>query len=227
MKTDEAFCGSLPQIIRNDAGLYEGDLAHYFRILFNQAQNLEHPYHNFRHMAHVTVMSYFACDHHRDELTGREMRDLLIAALFHDFDHSGMMGNDDLNIARAIRGLDAHLLPDDLPHRDEIVAIIQVTQYPYQVESSELDLLGRIIRDADMSQLFSVAWMQQIIFGLSSEWGKTPLDVLNGQVTFIQNLAFYSGWGQTTFPKSAVDRKIIEIDGLVALLKEKDECVPA
>lgn len=45
--------GSLPEIIRNDAGLYLGDLKYYLRVIFHNSQNLYHPYHNFRHMTHV------------------------------------------------------------------------------------------------------------------------------------------------------------------------------
>ena len=42
--------GSLPEIIRNDHRLYQGNLTAYFQVIFNYGQNLQHPYHNFRHM---------------------------------------------------------------------------------------------------------------------------------------------------------------------------------
>lgn len=42
--------GSIPDIILNREGLYRGDLKHYFKVLFNNAKNLNNPYHNFRHM---------------------------------------------------------------------------------------------------------------------------------------------------------------------------------
>ena len=124
----EPMSGSVPQIIQNTDNLYEGNLAPYFRALFAEAQNVERPYHNFRHMLHVTTMCYFACTYHRGELTGRDMRNILIAAMLHDFDHSGMMGNDDLNILRALRGLDKYLASEDRPHRDTIAAIIRATE---------------------------------------------------------------------------------------------------
>ena len=66
-------------------------------------------------MLHVTWLCHQACEFYASELTNRQKRDLLIAALFHDFDHSGMMGEDDLNIARALRALDKHLSEDDRP----------------------------------------------------------------------------------------------------------------
>jgi len=46
--------GDLPQIIANDEKLYEGDLIYYFQVLFLKANNLYNPYHNFRHMSHVS-----------------------------------------------------------------------------------------------------------------------------------------------------------------------------
>ena len=52
--------GTLPEIIRNDAGLYEGDLKVYFKAVFTNAQNLQKGYHNFRHMFHVVWLCYQA-----------------------------------------------------------------------------------------------------------------------------------------------------------------------
>lgn len=60
--------GDLPEIIGNEENLYEGKLILYFRILFCNSTNLKNPYHNFRHT-----------------------RNLLIAALFHDFDHTAIL----------------------------------------------------------------------------------------------------------------------------------------
>ena len=93
---------AVPQMLRNDMDLYEGDLVYYGQVIFHYAQNLCHPYHNFRHMLHVMWLCHEACKFYRNELSRRQMRDLLIAALFHDFNHSGMLGDDDLNILSEI-----------------------------------------------------------------------------------------------------------------------------
>src|SRR5947209_20057627 len=79
--------GDIPEIIGNEEGLYEGDLTHYFRVLFFKAGNLTNPYHNLRHTLHVLWLCYKACRYYRDGLTPRRMRILLFAALFQDFDH--------------------------------------------------------------------------------------------------------------------------------------------
>lgn len=210
--------GNLPQIIRNADGLYKGDLRHYLSVLFYKAQNVRHPYHNWRHMTHVLVMAYFACEHHKEELTPVKIRNILIAAIFHDFDHSGMLGQDDLNIARALRALDTHLLPEDREHQKEIAWLIEITEYPYKTPSDEIPLRALILRDADMAQVFSLAWMQQVIFGFASEWRKEPIDVLRGQIPFLDNVSFHTNWGQTAYPASAVQQKLQEVTELLELL---------
>jgi hypothetical protein len=64
--------GSLPQIIRNDQDLYEGDLVCYLPAIFNHAVNLNNPYHNFRHMFHVLWLCHDARKFYPDELAKRQ-----------------------------------------------------------------------------------------------------------------------------------------------------------
>lgn len=220
MKTVPVIKGSIPEIIRNDAGLYQGDLTSYFRVAFTQAQNCNCPYHNFRHMFHVLWLCYNACHYYQGELSQREMRSLLVAALFHDFNHSGMMGDDDLNIARSIRALKKFVVAEDSEHLEGIVAIIEATQYPYTVPSEELPLCSQIIRDADLSQAFSVAWIQQVIFGLAAEWRTKPIEVLRAQAGFLGGLSFTTEWGQQMFPPALVREKVQEAQELLNLLRE-------
>ena len=214
MKTNTS--GSLTAIICNDECLYEGDLAHYFRAVFFNARNLNNPYHNFRHVFHVVWLCYCASVEYRYRLTRRETRNLLIAAMFHDFDHTGMMGNDDVNITLAIRGLEKYLAPEDKEFVSEIVALIRVTQYPYVVPANEVDLCGQILRDADLSQALSVAWIQQVIFGLSSEWNQPPLEVLRKQIGFLRSLRFHTEWAQKEFD---IEQKLSEVSVLLDLLE--------
>lgn len=210
--------GSLPRIIRNDERVYEGTLVSYFKAVFNGAQNLHHPYHNFRHTFHVVWLCYQACIFHLQDLTPRQMRNLLVAAMFHDFDHPGMMGNDDLNIQRAIRGLRQYVEPEDVDHLEDIERIIWATQFPYTTESITLSLSEQIIRDADMGQSFAMAWLQQVILGLAKEWQKKPIDILKAQPAFLQNVQFCTPWGQKMFPREEVEAKVREANELIELL---------
>ncbi len=211
--------GDLSSLIRNDEGLYEGNLIYYFQILFNHSRNLQQPYHNFRHMTHVLWLCYSACGFYRTQFSGREMRDLLIAAMFHDFDHGGMLGNDDLNIERAIRGFKKHAARHDLHRVEHIAALIRVTEFPHQKPSDELTLLEQIIRDADLGQTFSPVWIQQVVFGLAAEWGKTPLEVLQRQENFLRSIEFATEWGREKFPKAQIEEKIQEARELLSLLE--------
>ena len=218
-------CGNLPEIIRNDHNLYEGNVVGYFQAIFNHAQNLLHPYHNFRHMFHVMWLCYQACIFYASTLSRREMRDLIIAAMFHDFDHSGMMGSDDLNIERAVRGFEKYIAREDQAHAENIISLIHVTEYPYQIASKNLSLCGQIIRDADLSQALSPAWIQQVIFGLAAEWQKKPIEVLKDQGAFHKNLKLHTEWARQMFSQADVDRKITEAGELLDLLEMKPATV--
>ena len=152
--------GDLPKIIGNKQHLYEGNLTFYFHTLFFKSRNLHNPYHNFRHMLHVLWLCHQACRYYQNRLTSRQMRNLLIAALFHDFDHPGHphpgeQDPDRINIKIAIAGLRRHITADDRASLSEIEGLIEATHYPYKTSGEELDLVGQIIRDADQAQVLS------------------------------------------------------------------------
>ncbi len=219
--TESQVAGNLPQIIRNDDDLYEGNLVYYFVAIFNKAKNLKHPYHNFRHMFHVLWLCYQACAYYisKGMMTKREARNLLVAAMFHDFDHSGLMGDDDLNIARAIRGFLRNIDPYDLDYSNDIVQLIKWTEYPYAVPSEQISLCGQILRDADVSQALNPAWLQQVVFGLSTEWNTTPLEILKKQGPFCNGLVFHTEWGKQMFSEDKIKEKVQEATELLEILE--------
>jgi len=201
---------NLPEIIKNIDNLYEGDLKYYFQVVLTSAKNLKNPYHNFRHMFHVTWLCYDACVFYRDVISPKEMRRLLIAAMFHDFDHPGRSGNDDLNIEISIRGLRKYIHQDDIDELPNIEHLIRTTQFPHIFKAEQLSMLGAILRDADLSQGLSPVWVQEIIFGLSSEMCIDPVDVFKMQAGFFSNLKFLTEWGRLRFPESMINEKIKE-----------------
>ena len=100
------------------------------------------------------------------------MRNLLIAALFHDFDHPGhphpSEGDPDrINVPIPIAGLRRYVMPADRPFLPQIEALIEATHYPYKIGSDKLDLLGQIIRNADLAR-FTVDRLMSIINRLGS-----------------------------------------------------------
>lgn len=212
----DAIIGGLPAVIRNEDGLYEGDLLHYFKVLFFQAQNVNHPYHNFRHMTHVLWLCYDACVFYKNALRPRLIRNILVAGMFHDFDHSGLMGHDDLNIERAVRGFEKNIHEDDIDHKSDIVFLIRGTEFPHtSADSGSLVIL----RDADLAQALSSAWIQQVVFGLAKEWGKTPLEVLKMQPAFNEGIKFKTRWAQERFPEELVAAKVSEAHALIECLE--------
>ena len=212
--------GDLPKIIGNEENLYEGNLIYYFQVLFFRANNLYNPYHNFRHMSHVLWLCYKACQYYSHELQPRQMRVLLIAALFHDFDHTGRphRGDEDINIEIAISGVRRYLASDDRALMPEIEALIEATHFPYKADS-HLDLLGKIIRDADLVQALSPVWIQQVVIGLAREAGVSPLEMLKAQSSFLTSLRFNTRWAQQLFPQELIDAKIAEAEQLRRLLE--------
>ena len=219
--------GDIPKIIANEAKLYEGDLVAYFRTIFFNATNLENPYHNLRHMLHVTWLCHQACEYYRAELTPLQMRELLIAALFHDFDHPGHphQGEPDpdrINIEIAIGGLRKHVQPSDRQSLTCIEALIRATHFPYKTSGDELDLLGKIIRDADLAQALNPVWVQQVVIGLAREWRAQPLDVLKMQPSFFDGLRFNTSWAQELFSRELVAAKVAEAEALLRLLEGQE-----
>lgn len=210
--------GTLPQIIINNSGLYEGTLIEYFQALFLLGKNLNHPYHNFRHCTHVLFLCHEGARFHQRDLTQRQIRNLLIAAIFHDYDHRGVAGDDLQNIELAIAGLREVILPEDVDHLDDIELLLRGTQFPYVVSDSDLSLEGLILRDADMMQAFSVAWIQQVVFGLAAEWGKSPIEVLKMQKGFLGSIKFKTAWGRFVVPDAVVALKVSEATALYDLL---------
>jgi hypothetical protein len=98
-------------------------------------------------------------------------------------------------------------MPADRAFLPQIEALIEATHYPYKIGSDKLDLLGQIIRDADLAQALSPAWIQQVVFGLAQEWEVSPLEVLKGQGSFLAGLSFSTCWAQQLFPQDSFKQR--------------------
>ena len=216
---------TIAELIGNIEGKYPGDLSWYFKILFCEATNLYNPYHNLRHMLHVTWEAYDGCIYHN--LRPEQFRSVLVAAMFHDFNHSAGTGNDDLEVKCAIRAFEKYMDPVDAGNAREIITHIKATEYPYVIHTEKLLIGSKILRDADMSQTFSVAWIQQILLGLSSEMRMTPEDFLKTQEIFMERvLKFHSVWGERKFGHQKPSR-IAEVKEYLRFLETPDPRVAA
>ena len=213
---------TLIEMIRNKDNLYEGDLVHYFRLVFHQRGSSKNSYHNFRHPLHVFAECYDACLYYWPKGgagVGRIIRNILIASITHDIDHSGQADHDDLNIIRALRALEHHVLPVDRPYLPEIGNLIRdATQHPYRIPGEKLPLPAQILRDADLSQGLSEVWIQQVVFGLAAEQGVSPLKILESQWHFYDSFTFSTKWAREKFPPSVIEAKKVEAAELLKLV---------
>ena len=207
---------SISNIIKNVHGRYDGDLIHYYRLVMN-APNMYAPYHNVRHMLHVLWESYEGGLYMG--LDKEQMRELLIAALMHDYNHLGRKASDDENISRAIQGLNDNVLKEDLRILEFIHDAIKATQFPYVIDSDRCTIVQKILRDADQAQTFSNVWIQSIRYDLSKELEITPKKMLEFQIPYLKGLKFHTVWGETKFGPM-IPVRIKEIEEMLELEKE-------
>jgi hypothetical protein len=98
-------------------------------------------------------------------------------------------------------------------------ALIRATHFPYKTSGDELDLSGKIIRDADLAQALNPVWVQQVVIGLAREWRAEPLDVLKMQPSFFDRLRFNTSWARELFSRELVAAKVAEAEALLRLLE--------
>lgn len=152
------------------------------------------PYHNFNHLLVVVRYVYQACQYYN--LPEKDEKELLMAALFHDVNHSGGSETDDVNVQRA-KFVVSHVIDNyDIDiDKDEVCGIIDVTQYPYVVQVEGMNLKQLIIRDADLMQVFEYNWIQQNMMGLSQEMNIPLGKMISGQKDFLNGAQFNTDWG--------------------------------
>ena len=77
------------------------------------------------------------------------------------------------------------------------------------------------MQDADMTQTFSVAWVQQVAVGLATEWDMTPFQILQNQKAFLSNLKWKTEWAKKSFPPEVIQTRIDEAEEFVKMLSKK------
>ncbi len=156
-------------------------------INLNSTSNYN-PYHGFNHV--FTVFLFVARHIHLLE-SGKE-KELLLAALFHDYNHSGGKFKDDTsNIYLAADGLTKfHELDSEGFDLSFAVDLIFATRYPYNIPDEKLTEEGHLLRDADLSYLFSPISVPMCLGGLRTELNLELEPFLKSQIGFIEGLKF-------------------------------------
>jgi hypothetical protein len=192
------------------------NLVHYFYTIWNsKSANL--PYHNLEHLLGVMMAVHDGCQFYAFDYTTTRL--MLIAALLHDYNHTGVMGDDAINIKLAIEGMREHILEDDKKYLSEIESYIQCTQFPHtHIEDTEENLPLNIMRDADVSYTLKDDWTHVVCFGIGSEMSKTPEEMLKMQIPFMENyLVLSTGWGKEKFSQKIKER-ITEVKEIIKVL---------
>ena len=192
------------------------NLKPYFKAIYNsKSANL--PYHNIEHLLGVMTDVLEACHFYFFSFT--ETRTLLIAALFHDYNHTGVMGDDVINIKIAIDGITEHILESDKIWLPDIISYISATQFPHSsIEDTEENLPQNIIRDADVAYTLKDEWFNLVTNGLGAEMGKTPEEMLKMQVPFMENyLVLTTDWAKEKYAKT-IKARIAEVTQIIKVL---------
>lgn len=204
-------------------------LEEYFKYFYSFNRSHDAPYHNMYHTYCMVLNCYEGAYH--EKVSERATRVLLLAALFHDFDHTaGENGaTDDINIPRAIEGLrvaDRYaraayrgLSPTDLQY---VIETIAVTKYPYE-KKPELPI-DMIIRDADLMQPYetdAITLTNQYL-GLKTEIERqrkttfTRSEYAEGQKAWLEtNVHWYTSWAEKKAKALDWDSAIERLRGLI------------
>ena len=169
-------------------------LDNYLSFFLTKNKAIDAPYHNLYHTFCV-IENCFKIS--KDEnLSEPEIRILVLAALFHDFGHSHGKETDDKNVKLAQeKFLEASQESDE--DNNKIIELILATQYPYVISDEKLSLSQKILRDADMMQMFEKNFLQQIWVGLlQQELKKSPKEAVELQLKFMQSAKFYTNYAK-------------------------------
>ncbi len=152
-----------------------------FRYILNNSKSNALPYHNLKHSVDVLGMC----------MTIEPIFDtpLYLAALFHDFNHSGGKLSDEKNVQMAIDGVTDYYNYGGSPITEkalmEIIEIIEATQYPYIIDKKDLTKKQSIIRDADLMVSMNDGFWSMGILGLMDEMKIDDIEsMVKGQINF-------------------------------------------
>lgn len=185
------------------------------------------PYHSSFHERAMIASVYDASLYYK--LSTRDTCHLLLAAAFHDCNHSAGAKPDSQNINEAVMAFNdainsyelfSLLTASELAIRpDEVIRLIRTTEYPYVKPPT--DLLEEIMRDADLSMIYLSGVMATELFvGLYHELKiKLPAmswtDYVSGMEDFYKKHPVSSEWAKN---QPSRDERI---DNLVMRLSQK------
>lgn len=172
-------------------------------------------YHNTAHMLGVARIAVELWDVENVLDDGQySLEHLIVACLFHDYDHSGGTQTDAENIEDALLGIEQMLTGNECEKEelfyqilqndfvDRVKALIRVTEFPFV--RTPVYLAEKIIRDADILYTFQsrTGGIVEGLFLELKQCGKLPAgmklkEFLQGQETFLEGIEMFTTVGDT------------------------------
>ena len=187
----------------------------YLKIVITESTSNNAPYHNFYHVMckikntyEIALSEGFLLEH---------IRVLILIDLFHDFNHSMGLHNDEWNVNTACAAFTHYSKETDEVNK-KVISGIKATQYPYVIEDEDLTLEQKIIRDSDLLQQFENNYIQQVYFGLSQELKYSFEQMLHGYPVFIDNMKLYTNHAQNIHDER-INSNIEDVEYLLSILK--------
>lgn len=188
-------------------------------IALNNASN-NAPYHHFHHMITVTKWCLFLSKSEMIDAYTSQFYELLLAAMFHDMNHSMGKEKDDYNVTQAILAFHSWNTNKDISGK-KVEEIIRATEYPYVIDSKKLTTQQRIIRDADLMVWLEDDWFQNATLGLNKEMGvKDIIKVVEGNLEFHKNIEMCTSDGQYIYVTQWEEHVFTPINNLLKVLKK-------
>ena len=178
------------------------------RFVVEENKACDNAYHNTYHIFNVTKNAAEAANYYNlDSITETT---LLLAAMFHDINHSGGWLSDEDNINIAFQDFGnfyekhTNLFDDFMISYEKVCNLIEITEYPHKREPKTIE--EKIIIDSDLSCYYSDNWYLSVIEGfLIKEQKLTYEEAIKTQINFIENVKFHT----TYFNKKHVENKEI------------------
>lgn len=177
------------------------NIKNYNTLLFNDAKNYiltnnitNNPYHNNNHIIDVFNNSMLLFNLYKKtyDLSDTDELYLGLAALFHDFNHSGGKLKDNKNIKNSLNGLKKYLkIINKTDLYNNIKNIIKATEFPHK--NIELNILQKIIRDADTMGGITDNWLNNVK-SLAKEYNKTLKEFIPDQISFLKNIKYNTNY---------------------------------
>lgn len=172
-----------------------------FRYLLDNNTANAAPYHNLHHLLSVMYYCNEGCKYH--SIIGVNRVSVLVAALFHDYNHSQGYAKDYVNVSVALNSVNQWYKGSKFTTEvdiDKVIEIIKATEYPYVIESKDLSIEQAIIRDADLMPSLDTDWLNNMIVGLMKEMKVDSFESMtDGQKAFHSGIKMVSPWGQSIY----------------------------